>query len=178
MLTTGSTFERATPMAKKLDDLATELKQTAAKAAEDAADFIAREDTQKTIKSVKHTAGEAYDDAAEVINRANKFGLGKDVLPFALIGAAVAIPIPFVGPFIGGAIGAAIGAWRGSNRAEAAPDAATGAIEATPTSVKSKPKAKNADVVAEIMRFGELRDKGLITPAEFEAQKARLLGEG
>ncbi|TFU03902.1 SHOCT domain-containing protein [Polymorphobacter arshaanensis] len=28
------------------------------------------------------------------------------------------------------------------------------------------------------MRFGELRDKGLITQAEFEAQKARLLGEG
>ncbi|HPU16055.1 MAG TPA: SHOCT domain-containing protein [Polymorphobacter sp.] len=165
-------------MAKKLDDLATELKQTAAKAAEDAADFIARDDTQQTIKSVKQTASEAYDDAAEVINRANKFGLGKDVLPFALIGAAVAIPIPFVGPFIGGAIGAAIGAWRGTQRTEAAPEASAGAIEATPTSVRSKPKARNQDVVAELIRFGELRDKGLITQAEFEAQKARLLGEG
>ena len=171
MLTTGSTFERATPMAKKLDDLATELKQTAAKAAEDAADFIAREDTQKTIKSVKHTAGEAYDDAAEVINRANKFGLGKDVLPFALIGAAVAIPIPFVGPFIGGAIGAAIGAWRGSNRHAATTDAM---IDVTPR----KPKPRNQDTVAELIRFGELRVKGLISQAEFEAQKARLLGEG
>ena len=121
-------------------------------------------------------AGEAYDDAAEVINRANKFGLGKDVLPFALIGAAVAIPIPFIGPIIGGAIGAAIGVWRGNNRVDAAPDAATGAIEATPTSVKSKPR--NQDVVAELIRFGDLRDKGLITQAEFDVQKARLLGDG
>lgn len=166
-------------MAKKLDDLATELKQTAAKAAEDATEFINREDTQATIKSVRQKAAETYDDAAEVINRVKPVGLGKDVLPFALIGAAVAIPIPVIGPFIGGAIGAAVGYWRGSNRAEAAAaDPVAGAIEATPTSVRSKPKANNADVVAEIMRFGELRDKGLITQEEFDAQKARLLNEG
>ena len=72
---------------------------------------------------------------------------------------------------IGGVIGAAIGAWRGSNRHAAAPDAM---IDVTPR----KPKPRNQDTVAELIRFGELRDKGLITQAEFDAQKARLLGEG
>jgi len=158
-------------MAKKLDEIADEVKATASKAKDEAAAFINREDTQATIQSARAKVGEAYDDAAEVINRANKFGLGKDVLPFALIGAAVAIPIPFVGPFIGGVIGAAIGAWRGSNREAAAPDAM---IDVTPR----KPKPRNQDTVAELIRFGELRDKGLITQAEFDAQKARLLGEG
>jgi membrane protease subunit (stomatin/prohibitin family) len=148
-------------MGKKIDEFTSDVKEKTAKVVDDATDFLTRED----------------DDAAEVINRANKFGLGKDVLPFALIGAAVAIPIPFIGPIIGGAIGAAIAVWRGNQRAEA-DDGVAGAIEATPTSVKSRAKPRNQDVVAELIRFGELRDKGLITQAEFDAQKARLLGEG
>ena len=35
----------------------------------------------------------------------------------------------------------------------------------------------DADPIEKIERLGELRDKGLITPEEFEAQKRRLLGE-
>lgn len=164
-------------MAKKLDEIADEVQATAAKAAEEATAFIKRDDTQATIRSTREKVGEAYNGAAEVINRANKFGLGKDVLPFALIGAAVAIPLPFVGPFIGGIIGAAIGAWRSSNRDTTVTDASPDAmIDVTPTKAKSKPR--NQDAVAELIRFGELRDKGTITQAEFDAQKVRLLGEG
>lgn len=162
-------------MAKKLDDVTADIKATANKAVDDAAAFIARDDTQATIRTAKEKVGAAYDDAAEVINRANKIGLGKDVLPFALIGAALAIPIPIVGPILGGIIGGAIGAWRGSNRAEPADP---NLIDATPTAVRNKPAAKHQDVVAELIRFGELRDKGLITQAEFDAQKARLLDAG
>ena len=48
---------------------------------------------------------------------------------------------------------------------------------AAPTAPAPTPEVDTADEVADALgRLGELRDKGIITPEEFEAKKAELLG--
>ena len=41
---------------------------------------------------------------------------------------------------------------------------------------QSPPPPAAGDPIAQLERLGELRDKGVLTDAEFEAQKAKLLG--
>lgn len=65
-------------------------------------------------------------------------------------------------------MGAAIGSSRARRQAEAAASAAPPLAEpaASPTN----------DIPAEIRRFAELRDQGIITEEDFNAKKQQLLG--
>jgi hypothetical protein len=44
-----------------------------------------------------------------------------------------------------------------------------------PAPVDAAPAAANNDLIAQLERLGQLRSSGVLTDAEFEAQKARLL---
>jgi len=63
-------------------------------------------------------------------------------------------------------IGAAIGSSRANKRA-----AAQAQTPAQPASVPS-----TDDAIAQVKQLAELRDKGILTDAEFETKKKRLLG--
>ena len=46
---------------------------------------------------------------------------------------------------------------------------------ATPASSSARPAADVGDKLAQLKQLGELRDSGVLTDAEFEVQKARIL---
>ena len=51
-----------------------------------------------------------------------------------------------------------------------------GQQEAAPQQAPPPPAAPAADPIAQLKELGELRDSGVLTEAEFEAQKAKILG--
>jgi hypothetical protein len=83
-------------------------------------------------------------------------------------GWAPSPPIRDAGP---GAAGAA------ATPAAATPAAATPAAAApTPTPAAASPKANPDEVTRTLASLADLRDRGAITPEEYEAKKADLLG--
>ena len=47
---------------------------------------------------------------------------------------------------------------------------------APPAAPAAAPAGDQNDVIAQLTQLGQLRDQGILTDAEFEAQKAKLLG--
>ena len=112
----------------------------------------------------------AKKKATSVGNEANKLGkeamrsdLAKDAATGAGIGAVVAIPVPVIGPLAGGAIGAGIGVYKNLTKPN------------QPTPVIIDHAAPPKDAHAELLKLDELRQKKIITEAEFEAQKKKML---
>jgi hypothetical protein len=60
-------------------------------------------------------------------------------------------------------------------QAKYAQQAAAPAPEAPPAAEQATPPAEPVDVVEQLTKFAELRDKGILTEEEFAAQKAKLL---
>lgn len=48
--------------------------------------------------------------------------------------------------------------------------------QTAPQAAPAGPAVSGSDNLAELEKLGELRDKGVITPEEFEAKKKQLLG--
>lgn len=79
------------------------------------------------------------------------------------MGAAIAVPVPGIGPLAGAAIGAGVGVYKNIMKKESS----------HPIDQSGVPK----DVHADLLKFDELRQKGIISDAEFEIQKKRVLGD-
>jgi hypothetical protein len=118
---------------------------------------IAAEWTKKTAKSVG-------DETTRLGKDAMQSDMVKDAAAGAAVGAVIAVPIPFLGPPIGAVIGAALGVYRNFTKPSA------------PAS-HQQPKVSK-DVYAELLKLDDLRQKGIVSEAEFEAQKKKLLNEG
>ena len=118
-----------------------------------------------TEKSVN--AGKAVvDKSTELIRDAAKSTLAKDVAAGAAVGAAVAIPVPVIGPVAGSVTGAGLGAYKNMT--------GKGTPNHQPEHVKQE---ANKDIYSDILKLGDLKEKGLITKEEFEEQKRKLLDE-
>ena len=68
---------------------------------------------------------------------------------------------------------------RQANRWAAEEQASPAYMAAAPAgqpAAPAAPVAPAADPVAQLERLGDLRDRGVLTDAEFEAQKAKILG--
>jgi hypothetical protein len=50
-----------------------------------------------------------------------------------------------------------------------------GLADAQTTAPPPAPAASESDVIAQLTQLGQLRDQGILTDAEFEAQKAKIL---
>ncbi len=111
--------------------------------------------TEKGIKAGKAVANKSTD----IIKDAIKSTLAKDVAAGAAVGAAVAIPVPIIGPVAGSVIGAGLGAYKNI----------TG--KGTPNHPPQIKQEIEKDTYSEILKLGDLKDKGLITEKEFEEQK-------
>lgn len=68
--------------------------------------------------------------------------------------------------------GAAISSSRSKKRAAAAPQAAA----APATTPATHAPAASDDMFAQLEKLGALRDKGILTDAEFDAKKKQILG--
>lgn len=61
---------------------------------------------------VAKAAAEVGDEALKISAAALKTKAAKSILGHAVVGAAVAVPVPLVGPVFGATVGAAVGAYR------------------------------------------------------------------
>ncbi len=125
---------------------------------------VDHEDAKIAAKWAKKNASAIGDEAAKVGKEALQSEMVRDAAAGAAVGAAIAIPIPVIGPLAGAAIGAGLGVYKNILRKD------SNAHQA-----KEQP-AVPKDVHTELLKFDDLRQKSIITDAEFEIQKSRLLG--
>lgn len=100
------------------------------------------------------------DEAGKLAKSVARTPLTKDVAFYAVIGAAIAIPLPVVGPAIGAAVGAGLGLFRNLKR--------------TPPEV-SDTSQRETDPLAELKRLHVLMEKGVLTEEEFVVRKRKIL---
>ena len=93
----------------------------------------------------------------------------------ASVGAIVSIPVPFLGPVVGAVIGAGAGVWMGSNHSQPRLQALHQPLPASPITVIDVVAIQSKDLYAELLKLDELRQKGLLTNDEFDAQKQKML---
>ncbi len=108
---------------------------------------------------------EAVEKSGEIIKEVSQSSLAKDVVAGAAVGAAIGIPLPFIGPLAGSVVGAGLGIYKNI----------TG--KGTPNYSQHATPTDNKDVYSEILKLGDLKDKGLISEEEFEKQKNLLLNK-
>ncbi|MEV0894943.1 SHOCT domain-containing protein [Promicromonospora sp. MEB111] len=65
--------------------------------------------------------------------------------------------------------------WAGQQEAYAAPPPQQAYAPPPQEAYAAPPPAASEDVIAQLERLGKLRDDGILTDAEFSAQKAKLL---
>ena len=166
-------------MKDKLSQMAFKAGQAASAAARKTADYVqTHKPTEQDLAQAKAMALKAGRAAAD-----ETMALGKEVAQSktfkdaakgAGVGAVAAIPIPLIGPAVGAVIGAGAGIYLGSR---SRPQAQPQALSPSPpqTVLIDVEAAPPKDLYAELLKLGELREKGLLTNEEFEVQKQKLL---
>ncbi|MDP3815787.1 SHOCT domain-containing protein [Pseudomonas sp.] len=124
---------------------------------------VDEEDARIATEWAKKTASTIGDEAGRLGKEAMRSDLAKDAASGAAIGAAVAIPVPVIGPIAGAAIGAGLGIYKNFTKKS----------QSAPIFVDHIPAQK--DVHAELIKLDELRQKNIISDAEFEEQKKKVL---
>ncbi len=123
------------------------------------------EDAKIAADWAKKRASAFGEEAVKIGKEAMQSDVVKDAAAGAAVGAVIAVPVPVIGPLAGAAIGAGLGVYKNIIKKE------SNLHQAKEQSVVSK------DVHAELLKFDDLRQKGIITDAEFEVQKSKLLGD-
>jgi hypothetical protein len=117
------------------------------------------EDAKIAAQWAKKAANAAGDEAIKLGKHAMQSDMVKDAAAGAAVGAVVAIPVPVIGPLAGAAIGAGLGVYKNLTKKE--------------SQAKEQPEVSK-DVYAELLKLDDLRQKGIVTDAEFESQKRKL----
>lgn len=132
------------------------------------------ENTQATIEWARKTAVVTADEAVRLGKSAAHSDLAKDAAAGAALGAMVAVPIPIVGPIAGAAVGAGLGMYKSITQPKSAN------LSIRDSGIKEKLSgdmaAQPIDVYDQLIKFDELKQKGIITDTEFDERKKKLLG--
>lgn len=155
-------------MKEKIMELAEKAKEAISAAAVLVGDLngdgkVDQEDAKIAAEWVKKRVNVIGDEATRLGKEAMESTMVKDAAAGAAVGAAIAIPVPVIGPFAGAAIGAGVGVYKNIITKEPNRNHAK---ELPPASI---------DVYAELVKFDDLRQKGIISEEEFEAHKKMLL---
>lgn len=121
---------------------------------------LANEHTQEAIAKVKEFGKSLGDEAERLGKVAARSDMAKDAATGAAIGAVVSIPIPLIGPIGGAAVGAMFGVYKNITTSQGHAD-----------------PAEPLDIHAELLKLDDLRQKGIISDAEFADQKKKVLGK-
>ena len=123
---------------------------------------VDKADWEIARRRAKDVAGDMADEAARLGKAVMRSDMTRDVATGAAIGAAVAIPVPIVGPAAGAVVGAGIGLYKNLTKSGDRHASAGGS-----TLVH--------DPIADLARLDDLRQRGILTDDEFQAQKRKLL---
>lgn len=155
-----------------LSQMASSVKEATKKTSQAVTDALEHEDTQATINWAKKTATTTADEAVRLGKEVARSDLAKDAAAGAAIGAVIAVPIPVIGPVVGAVVGAGLGVYKNIIKSDSKhPEI---------TKLKNSPdetSASSPDLYDQLLKIDELRNKGILTDAEFEAQKAKILGK-
>ena len=124
---------------------------------------------------VKNAAAVTAEEATRMGKEVMQSEMARDAAKGAAVGAAIAVPVPLVGPVFGGLVGAGIGVYVNLTRSRSAPPPVLPAAAPQPTTV-IEVVAPSKDVYAELLKLDDLLKKGILTQEEFDAQKAKVLG--
>lgn len=125
---------------------------------------------------VKEAASGTAAQAVRLGREALASDFAKDAAKGAAIGAVVAVPVPLVGPVVGAIFGAGVGAFANLTRSKPPVQQALAAITLPPETMMvidmiTPPK----DLYTRLLELDDLRQKGILTQQEFDAQKTRVL---
>lgn len=154
-------------MFDKLKKLGEKAKQVANSAAVLVGDLngdgkVDEEDARIAAEWAKKTATSIGTEAGRLGKEALRSDMAKDAAAGAAVGAVVAVPVPVIGPIAGAAIGAGVGVYKNLTKKPSS----------TPAQGNS---GMPPDSHAELLKLDDLRQKGILTEAEFDTQKKRLL---
>ena len=124
---------------------------------------VDEEDARIAAAWAKKTATSIGDEASRLGKEALRSDLAKDAASGAAIGAVIAVPVPVIGPMAGAAIGAGVGVYKNLTK------------KANPATSAIAESGAKVDIHAELLKLDDLRQKGIISVAEFEAQKKKIL---
>lgn len=152
-------------MKEQLTEAARKAREAATRAAKETKEFVqSHAPTDADIARVKLVASRmgkaAVESATELGREVAESKAVQDAAKGATVGAIVAVPLPVVGPVIGAVVGAGVGVYLGQK------GGASGEAQ-----LPGPPK----DLHDELLKLDSLRQKGLLTDAEFEARKRKLL---
>jgi hypothetical protein len=151
---------------EKFEKLASRAK-TAAGQVTDAATKVAQHpNTKAAANRAKEMATEAANQIADQARQISESQVAKDAATGAAIGAVVAVPVPVVGPMFGAMVGGGIGAVISLKRAWGS------------TPQASSEATVPFDLHKALTELEDLRQKGILSQEEFEAQKKKLLRRG
>lgn len=154
-------------MKKKLTDLAAKATSGTSKALTLIGDLngdgkVDKADWDIARRRAEAVADEMTEEAARLGKAVMRADMTRDVATGAAIGAAVAIPVPIVGPAAGAVVGAGVGLYKNLTKSSSGQSATT-------------PSAIAHDPIGELARLDDLRQRGVLTDDEFQAQKQKLL---
>ena len=135
---------------------------------------VDEEDLKIAVAKGKVVIQSAADEVGAMAKGVARSELVRDVTSAAAVGAVIAVPIPLVGPMAGAVVGGTLGAYKNlkspsSRRFEPVIPESGGAAPV--------PVYKDPDIYEKLIKFDDLRKKGILTDAEFEEQKKRLLAK-
>ncbi|MFZ2909280.1 MAG: SHOCT domain-containing protein [Candidatus Desulfobacillus denitrificans] len=121
------------------------------------------EDARVAAEWAKKQATCIGDEASKLGKAAIRSDLAKDAAAGAAVGAVVAVPLPVIGPLAGAAIGAGVGVYKNLNQ------------KGQPAASTTRESSQTNDAHAELLKLDDLRQKGIISDAEFETEKKKIL---
>jgi len=158
----------------RLTKLVDAAKETTDKTTKIIAEAYEREETQAALAWAKKTAESTVNEASRIGKEAVRSDMAKDAAAGAAIGAAVAVPIPVVGPIAGAVVGAGLGVYK--NFVKPTPKVASLSAEATPAPLPPPTPTPSPEIYETLLKYEDLRQKGILTDEEFAQQKSKLLG--
>jgi hypothetical protein len=124
---------------------------------------VDEEDARIAAEWAKKAATSVGNEASRITREALRSDMAKDAAAGAAVGAVVAVPVPVIGPMAGAAIGAGVGVYKNLTK------------KSNPASLSVGDSKTQVDVHAELLKLDDLRQKGILTDAEFQAQKQKVL---
>ena len=154
-------------MKKKITDLVAKAASGSSKALTVVGDLngdgkVDKADWEIARRRAKEVAGDMADEAARLGKAVMRADMTRDVATGAAIGAAVAIPVPIVGPAAGAVVGAGVGLYKNLTKSGDRQSSAAGS-------------GRVSDPLGDLARLDDLRQRGVLTEDEFQAQKRKLL---
>lgn len=154
-----------------LNNFVSSVKIAAERTSNAISDAIEHEDTQAAIAWSKNAASTVADEATRLGKEIVRSDMAKDAATGAAIGAAVAMPLPVIGPAAGAVVGAGLGIYKNITKPASKGPELLSQAQKQHSSSSEKP-----DAYDQLIKFDELRQKGILTDAEFEEQKKKILG--